>query len=363
MSDYLRHFQAAREVVLPCLYLTPGTELPRHAEFNPRDAEQEARRQARMKLRVSSHTLPGVERAVAKACRLLRVPRTAVHAFVSPETGRNAHCLRHADEPVIVFGSALVELMTEDELACVAGHEIGHFLLPEAHALCDDETVEGRVHHRAAEITMDRIGLVACGDLRAACSAEMKLMSGLKEPHLRLDVSAFIHEGREAFDGTFRREEDETHPPAQLRLRAIIEFAGSDACRAAWGLEGGTSITSINQSISRLLHEQIDRHTMAKAHESIVMAKAWLFCLSKIHGQATDIQTLNRFRPEVDADHLGRAWASLSGFNEIERADHAKRRFRNSLESSVSKAPHLAEQLFVLMKTDASLRPILKFLD
>jgi hypothetical protein len=357
MRNYLRAFAAAREVVLPCLYLPPGTKPPTDSGLRTGDATAEAKRQARVKLRVSPFTLPGVERAVAKACRFLRVPRNAVHAFVSPEIGRNAHCLMGADEPVIVFGSALVELMTEDELACVAGHEIGHFLLPESYVLCSEDSQEGRMFSRAAEITMDRIGLVACNDLQAACRTEMKLMCGLKDPHLRPDVSAFLNEAREAFDGTFRREEDNTHPPAQLRLRAIVEFASSDACLRAWGLEGGTPVAQVNQSVSRLLHEQIDRHTLAEMTEPVLMAKAWLYCLCRSHGKVIGVHTLNSIEPPVEENRLHRAWASLAGFKEDQIADHAKRRFLNSLESSFSSAPGLTQKLVEMIRRDPSFEP------
>jgi hypothetical protein len=346
MSRYLLPFQAAREVVLPCLYLPPGTRLPKDATLRPKTADAEARRQSRVKLRVSAMTLPGVERAVAKACRLLRVPRDKVHAFVSPETGRNAVCMMSADEPMIIFGSALVELMNEDELACIAGHEIGHFLLPEAFFLSDPSSAEGRIHCRAAEITMDRIGLVACGDLRAACDAEMKIMSGLKEPHLRMDVAAFLNEARQAFDGSFRREEDDTHPPAQLRLRAIVEFANSDACQRPWGREGGVAVQQVNESISRLLNQHIDRHVLAEMTEPVLMAKAWIYCLCRSHGAEIEVHTLNHVGPPVDAERLQRAWTSLAGFKDAQLVEHAQKRLINSLENAASRSPNLTRELF-----------------
>ncbi len=363
MHKYLQAFEEARKVVLPCLFLPPGTELPRNSEARvTKDGSAESRRQSRMKLRVSGLTLPGVERAVVKACRFLRVPRQSVHAFVSPEVGRNAKCLIQADEPVIVFGSALIELMNEDELSYIAGHEIGHFLLPEAHLLSDPDSTEGRIHCRAAEITMDRIGLIACGELRSACNAEMKLMSGLKEPHLRPDVSAFINEARETFDGSFRREEDETHPPAQLRLRAIVEFANSDACQRPWGRDSGTPIAIINQSISALLNEQIDRHILSEIHEPVLMAKAWLYCVCKCHGIEIGGDLLNRFKPEVEDARLQRAWGSLSGFKGDQVEQHAMQRFTNSIEKSFNKAPKLTKELFGFIQSEPSLQKIKKIL-
>lgn len=353
MPNYLDSFTEARAALLPCLYLPPGTRLPKDASLRTKDAEQEARIQSRIKLRVTPQTLPGVERAVEKACRNLKVPRESVHAFVSPELGRNAVCKMSADEPMIVFGSALIELMDEAELACIAGHEIGHFLLPESYFFYDPESPEGRIHCRAAEITMDRIGLIACGDLSAACKAEMKLMSGLKEPHLRPDVSAFLNEARIAFDGTFRREEDDTHPPAQLRLRAIVEFAGSDACLRPWGREGGIPIERVNASISRLLSEQIDRHVIAEFSEPVLMAKAWLYCLCRSHGKDTDLGLLNLVGPTVEENRLQRAWASLEGFKDEQLREHAHKRMTNAAENAYKKAPQTTRQLFTFISEHA----------
>lgn len=358
MSNYLKHFAAARDVVLPCLYTPPGTQITTNAEFRPKAADIEAKKLSRLQLRVSSFTLPGVERAVAKACQHLRVPREAVHAFVSPALERNAHCFMNADEPIIVFGSALIELMTEKELACVAGHEIGHFLLPEAHFLIDLENAEGKMHSRAAEITMDRIGLVACDDVQAACLTEMKLLCGLKDPHLRADVTAFIEEARKAFDGSFHREEDSTHPPTQLRLRAILEFANSDAFHNPHGRIGGKPIAEINQSVTRLLHEQIDRHVIAERDEPVLMAKAWLYCLCKSHGADVTSQMLNHIKPDVDEARLHRAWSSLAGFKSDQISSHAHQRFLKSLESSFGLAPQLTNQLVAFIKRESVMKPI-----
>jgi hypothetical protein len=346
MPHYLTSFAEARRLLLPCLYLPPGTKLPTDVSLRTKDADNEAHVQSRIKLRVTQYTLPGVERAVEKACQNLKIARDKVHAFVSPEEGRNAKCMMSSDEPMIIFGSALIELMSEDELACIAGHEIGHFLLPEAIFLYDPSSPEGRIHCRAAEITMDRIGLIACGDLSAACKAEMKLMSGLKEPHLRPDVSAFINEARIAFDGTFRREEDDTHPPAQLRLRAIVEFAGTDACLRAWGREGGIPVERINASISRLLNEHIDRHVLAEITEPVLMAKAWVYCLCRSHGAEVELRILNVVGPAVDQERLNRAWASLSGFKEGQLIEHAQKRLINSITSANTRSPKLTRQLF-----------------
>jgi hypothetical protein len=357
MYNYLESFKAARDVVLPCLYLPAGTELPKTNTIPRKSiASAESKKLARKRLRVSALTLPGVESAVSKACKFLRVARSSVHAFVSPEAGRNAYCMIQNDEPVIVFGSALIEFMDENELACIAGHEIGHFLLPEAHLLSDPATKMGRIHSRAAEITMDRIGLIACGDFRSACNAEMKLMCGLKEPHLRLDVSAFINEARENFDGTFFNEEDSSHPPAQLRLRAIVEFANSDVCLKSWGLEGGKPIAEVNKSIASQLNEQIDRHVISSMTKDLKMAKIWLYCLCKSKGITIEIKFLNQFKTaEIKETDIEKAWNSLMAFEKTQISYHAKQRFNNSVENAFKESPELTKQFLIFINTESKL--------
>ena len=358
MSNYLKPFSAAREVVLPCLFLPSGTRLPANVNERKNATEQEASRLSRKMLRVTPHILPSVERAVSKACLNLRISRTKVHAFVSPNFGEvQAVCWTVFDEPVVVFSSQIVELMNEDELCFVAGHEIGHFLLPEAHFLKED-TCEGRIHSRAAELSMDRIGTIACGDPKAACNASMKLMSGLKEPHLRTDVSAFLAEARNSFDGTFQSHEDASHPPGQLRLWAIVQFSLTDAFLRPSGKSGGSPVDQINNAIAQRMHEQIDRHVIASFTEHTLMSKSWLYCLCRGHGSVIDLKTLNQFGTAVDTERLNRAWASLSGFTPAQIIEHAQMRLLKSLEQLQPKSPRTVKQLLELTAAEPSMKAI-----
>ena len=358
MSNYLIPFSAAREVTLPCLYLPPGTQLPTNVNARIEDAEQAAAPLSRKMLRVTPHILPSVERAVSKACQNLRIDRSKVRAFVSPTFSEpQAVCLTVYDEPVIIFSSQIVELMNEDELCFVAGHEVGHFLLPEAHFLKED-TIEGRIHSRAAEFSMDRIGTIACGDAKAACNATMKLISGLKEPHLRTDVAAFLADARTSFDGTFQSHEDSSHPPGQLRLWAIIQFSLTDAFLRPCGKSGGSPVEQINAAISQRMHEQIDRHVIASFAEPTLMAKAWLYCLCRGHGTTVDMATLNQVGPAVDEERLRRAWGSLSGFAPAQIIEHAHLRLQKSLEQLQPRSPRIAQQLLELAATEDSMKAI-----
>lgn len=351
MSHYLDNFAEARKIVLPCLYLPPGmAQTANHSKKKANDGESFAHKLSRSMMRVNPYLLPTVDRAVDKACRNLKMKRSDVHAFVTPELeGINAVCYNSCDKPVIVFGPRIIELMSEDELCFVAGHELGHFLLPEAH-LHDDDSSEGRIYSRAAELSMDRIGTIACGDPKSACNASMKLMCGLREPHLRTDVSAFLADARESFDGDFHRhEEQSTHPPAQIRLWSIVQFSLSDAYLGTQGKTGGTPVGQINLTIGKKMSEHVDGLAVKESTESVLMVKAWLYCLCLSHGHDPDLRILNEIGPAVETTRLRKAWDSLGGFKDDQLREHAHKRMTKAAETAFQRAPKLTRHFFTFV--------------
>jgi hypothetical protein len=129
-------------------------------------------------------------------------------------------------------------------------------------------------------------------------------------------------------------------------LRAIVEFAGTDACLRAWGKEGGIPVDHINASISRLLSEHIDRHVLAEITEPVLMAKAWLYCLCRSHGSEVELRILNHVGPPVEPERLQRAWASLAGFQDTQLIEHAQKRLISSVANAVGRSPKLTRELF-----------------
>ncbi|MDA0313272.1 MAG: M48 family metallopeptidase [Gemmatimonadetes bacterium] len=171
---------------------------------------------------------PGLHDSLEGACARLGIAKEAAPAFVygSPEV--QALCIsRTGSDCVIRFSSGLVDLLDEDELAFVMGHEIGHFLLghtvgvPETHL----GSIEGQMLRRRQEISADRVGLVACHTLSTAVRALMKTASGLTSRHLRFDVGAFLAQLRHSDEGASSRWS--THPSVLVRCRALLWFSMS----------------------------------------------------------------------------------------------------------------------------------------
>jgi len=158
------------------------------------------------------------------------------------------------DAPFIVVTSGLVEGFSDDEIACVIGHEMGHILA--GHVLykmvagslglilgiLGDLTPMGglirlslfsalQYWSRCAELTADRCGLLAVQDPKVALSTEMKLGSGPGSRIAReLDLDAFMEQVRDFEDGDASRterllramlENDRSHPWPVVRAHEV----------------------------------------------------------------------------------------------------------------------------------------------
>ena len=82
------------------------------------------------------------------------------------------------EPPFIVLHSGLIELLSLDELASIIGHELGHAGCNHARNNDDESWAASSFHlenSRAAEISADRIGILAAPSVEAALTAEIKM--------------------------------------------------------------------------------------------------------------------------------------------------------------------------------------------
>ena len=166
-------------------------------------------------VRVTERQFPVVHRLCVEAATSLDVPELP-ELFVAASPILNASTIG-MDAPKIVLNSALVDLLDEDELRFVLGHELGHAL--SGHALYQTlltylviagqslaslpfsgvglfvvRTALGE-WARKAELSGDRAGLLATQDVSVAVRVQMKLASG---GHLdQLDQTEFLAQARE----------------------------------------------------------------------------------------------------------------------------------------------------------------------
>ena len=301
----------------------------------------------RDKLPISGEILPEVEKSLMDACVRLGVPRSSVHAFVRASAEMNAVCysgIRGA--AVIEINAGVIECLSPEELTYVIGHELGHYILPirsmsvrrNGHTF--PASFEDARISRDNELTMDRFGLLACGDFKHAGSAILKMQSGLSSRHIRSDLAAFIQNSRLAIE--VEPGEDEigsSHPPEFVRLRALNAFVMSDEFRKALGKEGGQPIAEINEGIRKDLDRAIDSFAdkiMEEALGRLALAIAAFMVANRVK---VDAATLCRDGVQLDRDRVRGLAANLSQMSEDKRLEAFANRLSDVIPRCVVACP------------------------
>ncbi len=301
----------------------------------------------RDKLPISGEILPEVEKSLAHACQRLGVPRSSVHAFVRASAEMNAVCyssIRGA--AVIEINAGIIECLSPEELTYVIGHELGHYILPirsisvrrNGHTF--PASYEDARISRDTELTMDRFGLLACGDFKHAGSAILKMQSGLSSRHIRSDLAAFIQNSRLAIEVEPSEEEiGSSHPPEFVRLRALNAFVMSDEFRKALGKEGGRPIAEINEGIRKDLDRAIDSFADKIMEEALARLALSIAAFMVANRVKIDASTLCREGVQIDRDRIKNLAANWSQMSESQRHEAFAKRLEEIIPSCVKSCP------------------------
>jgi Zn-dependent protease with chaperone function len=189
--------------------------------------------------RITHENAPGLTKIIQDAGA--RLQPGELQAFVAPSRALNAYTFGLSSPKVVVLYSGLLGVMDEDELAFIVGHELGHVALghtwlnslvggmagiPASWSAGMIMTAAFLWWNRSCEISADRAGLLACGDLDKAVSALVKLGAGpgastsrdLQEAYRKIDAQ----------DDTFMGNLGEslaTHPMLIKRIEALRKYA------------------------------------------------------------------------------------------------------------------------------------------
>ena len=172
--------------------------------------------------------------------------KEAVDFYVTGDSTLNAFSIASEDEghPHIVnINSAMFDLMSEEELRFVIGHELGHIINKDSalkrliyFVFPPDSTnppitlqYKIRLHDQLAELVADRYGFLANGNLNACVTAFYKMSSGLDLAKMNVSIDALLSDNRKRLDyflkgkGLSRYD----HPVNPIRVQAINLFASA----------------------------------------------------------------------------------------------------------------------------------------
>ncbi|WP_316521424.1 M48 family metallopeptidase [Kitasatospora brasiliensis] len=194
-------------------------------------------------------------RDAAYALDLEKVP----DLYVTQDPAVNAFCIG-IDTPIIVITSGLIELLDEEELRSVIGHEVGHAMsghavyrtmlmiltniatriawVPLGNLAITAIITALKEWFRKAELSSDRAGLLAGQDLQASMRALMKLAGGHNLAEMNVD--AFLEQAEEyeragdLRDGVLKVLQllPQTHPFAVVRVAQLKKWSESDDYRS-----------------------------------------------------------------------------------------------------------------------------------
>ena len=170
--------------------------------------------------------------------------KDAVDFYVTGDSTLNAFSVAAEDEDhphIVNINSAMFDLMSEEELRFVIGHELGHIMNKDSalkrliYFVFPPDTTNPpitlqykiRLHDQLAELVADRYGFLANGNLNACVTAFYKMSSGLDLAKMSVSIDALLADNRKRLDyfmkgkGLSRYD----HPVNPIRVQAINLFA------------------------------------------------------------------------------------------------------------------------------------------
>jgi hypothetical protein len=240
-------------------------------------------------VRITPTLTPGLHAKLEEVRTRLLMPE-APAMYVHAHGQINATAFYGGNRCVMTATSSLINLLTLEEFGAILGHEIAHIGMRHAHS--DDEDGVSRVfmleQSRAAEVSCDRLAIIAAGKPRTAIAAMVKVVSGLDANHLTLDVDALLKQLSERPEEVdLGWEARETHPLLPFRIWALHRFAQTDMCRSLLGLEGGDPAEAVEDEICERFRAIGDgltgRAVTDHLHEALVWTAALIINEDESH--------------------------------------------------------------------------------
>ena len=168
-----------------------------------------------------------------------------VDFYITGDSTVNAFSLAAEDEgePHIVnVNSALFDLMSQEELRFVIGHELGHlinrdtalsrlirFVFPPNSNVPVSLQYKIRLHEQLAELVADRYGYLATDNMGVCVTAFFKMASGLDLAKMNVSLEALIADNNRRLEYFLKDKgvSRASHPVNPIRVQALNLFANA----------------------------------------------------------------------------------------------------------------------------------------
>ncbi len=209
-------------------------------------------------LKVTERQMPSLHKIMKEACEVLEVEEPLFYISSAPELNAYTAC---PDKPIVCVYSYLLDMLDDDELRFVIGHELAHIksehIIYQALGTILGENLLGAVlstipglstfsqpaiyalnyayyeWYRAAELSCDRGGYLACQNFTASCKALMKLAGSSQRYINELNLDEFIEQSKDFQEvsssglGMVQKiilSNGRSHPWSVSRVHELIKF-------------------------------------------------------------------------------------------------------------------------------------------
>ncbi len=327
-----------------------------HVDLDSSFLEEYESFQSHSSINVNPDITPDIYKALKKCLNNLNFPEERLSAFVYPSSEVNATCFQGPDDKTIItFSSSLINLLSIQELQFVIGHELGHSLLHHIKNLGKKESAIDLLHSRAAEISVDRIGLLASKDLNSSLKAIIKSSSGLDENHIRFDVSAFLNQLRNTSKSSAKILQNSTHPSFLLRAKSLLRFSMSNKFFQYMGKDGGESIQKLDKLIKNDLKEYIDGSVYDDFERIKKMTKLWASIARAAQDNRIDSSEKEKLFDIFGVEIVNKAFSLLKGSSKQKVNDIIKSKILENLNRLKRIDPDGAKGHFNKIKDEVTL--------
>jgi hypothetical protein len=246
---------------------------------------------------------------------------------------------------IITINSGLYNLMNDEELKYIIGHEIGHLINKDAvitdiyNFIYQDEAAKEdcpqflkkriELYNQLSELGADRYGYMANENLEACVTAIFKLASGLHIDKMNVSVEALINENANRLNYFLKDGgvSEGSHPVNPIRIQALDLFANAK------------TQTALNRGMDELINVlQTFWYKATDPYMADFVAAASII-VSRMDGR------VDKFEEECIIDELGKF--SFRPYKDLKRVekDDVQKVFNDSVDKILEINPSMDEEL------------------
>lgn len=272
-----------------------------------------------------------------------------VDFYITGDSSVNAWTIaspREGEPHIVNINSGLMNIMTDDELRFVIGHELGHlinkntamrrligFIFPQDANPPLMLQYKIRLWEQLSELAADRYGYMAVDNLNTCLSAFFKMTSGLDISKINMQLDVYLEENIKRLEYFLHDKgvSRDTHPVNPIRVHALNLFATSPTEEAL-----NKGMDEIISALLKISNDEIDYYL------SYFIASAGLIAIN-IDGKVTKEELA------VVLNNLASFQIFPGKFLEDVNEQNVVEIFQSSIEEVLKRNPDAREGMFAYL--------------